>query len=69
MERPIDIGNWLLQNNRIAIDTFDFKQPSKYTIPRPIPVTISTQVIIWYSLIDFDNKGILRFYQNVYNKE
>lgn len=69
MERPIDIGNWLLQNNRIAIDTFDFKQPSKYTIPRPIPVTISTQVIIWYSLIDFDSKGVLRFYQNVYNKE
>jgi len=69
MERPIDIGNWLLQNNRIAIDTFDFKQPSKYTIPRPIPVTISTQVIIWYSLIDFDNKGALKFYQNVYNKQ
>jgi len=69
MERPIDIGNWLLQNNRIAIDTFDFKQPSKYTIPRPIPVTISTQVIVWYSLIDFDNKGVLRFYQNVYNKQ
>ena len=69
MERPIDIGNWLLQNNRIAIDTFDFKKPSKYTIPRPIPVTISTQVIIWYSLIDFDNKGTLKFYQNVYNKQ
>jgi hypothetical protein len=68
MERPIEIGNWLLQNNRIAIDTFDFKQPSKYTTPRPIPVTISTQVIIWYSLIDFDNKGALKFYQNVYNK-
>ncbi len=69
MERPIDIGNWLLQNNRIAIDTFDFKKPSKYTIPRPIPVTISTQVIIWYSLIDFDNQGVLKFYKNVYNKQ
>ncbi|MEN9381893.1 MAG: hypothetical protein RI940_774 [Bacteroidota bacterium] len=69
MERPVDIGNWLLQNNRIAIDTFDFKQPSKYTIPRPIPVTITTQVIIWYSQIDFDYKGALKFYQNVYNKE
>jgi murein L,D-transpeptidase YcbB/YkuD len=68
MERPIEIGNWLLQNNRIAIDTFDFKQPSKYTTPRPILVTISTQVIVWYSLIDFDNKGALKFYQNVYNK-
>lgn len=69
MERPVDIGNWLLQNNSIAIDTFDFKQPYKYTIPRPIPVTIPTQVIIWYSQIDFDYKGALKFYQNVYNKE
>ena len=69
MERPVDIGKWLLQNNSIAIDTFDFKQPSKYTIPRPIPVTISTQVIIWYSQIDFDYKGALKFYQNVFNKE
>ena len=69
MERPVDIGNWLLQNNRVAIDTFDFKQPSKYNTPRPIPVTNLTQVIIWYSQIDFDYKGALKFYQNVYNKE
>ena len=68
MERPVDIGNWLLQNNRISIDTFDFKQPTKYSVPRPIAVTIKTQVIIWYSLIDFDYKGDLKFYQNVYNK-
>ena len=67
MEKPIEVGNWLLQNNRIAIDTFNFKQPEKYTKPRPIPVSISTQVVIWYSLIDFDKKGALKFYKNIYN--
>jgi murein L,D-transpeptidase YcbB/YkuD len=67
MEKPIDVGKWLLQNNRIAIDTFDFKQPEKYNKPRPIPITISTQVLIWYSLIDFDKKGVLKFYKNIYN--
>ena len=68
IEKPLDIGNWILQNNRIAIDTFDFKNPTKYTTPRQIPVTITTQVIIWYSLIDFDKNGALKFYQNIYNK-
>lgn len=67
MEKPIDVGKWLLQNNRIAIDTFDFKQPEKYNKPRPIPVTIPTQVLIWYSLIDFDKKGALKFYKNIYS--
>ena len=67
MEKPIDIGKWLLQNNRIAIDTFDFNQPEKYNKPRPIPVTIPTQVLIWYSLIDFDKKGALKFYKNIYS--
>jgi hypothetical protein len=67
MEKPIDIGKWLLQNNRIGIDTFDFKQPEKYNKPRPIPVTIPTQVLIWYSLIDFDKRGALKFYKNIYS--
>jgi murein L,D-transpeptidase YcbB/YkuD len=67
MEKPIDVGKWLLQNNRIAIDTFDFNQPEKYNKPRPIPVTIPTQVLIWYSLIDFDKKGALKFYKNIYS--
>lgn len=67
MEKPIDVGNWLLQNNRIAIDTFDFKNPERYNKPRPIKVTIPTQVIVWYSLIDFDKKGKLKFYKNIYN--
>ena len=66
MEKPIDVGKWLLQNNRIAIDTFDFKQPEKYNKPRPISVTITTQVLIWYSLIDFDKRGALKFYKNIY---
>jgi lipoprotein-anchoring transpeptidase ErfK/SrfK len=66
MEKPIEVGKWLLQNNRVAIDTFDFTKPEKYPKPRPIPVTIPTQVIVWYSLIDFDKKGKLKFYKDIY---
>ena len=67
MEKPIEIGKWLLQNNRVAIDTFDFKKPKKYNKPRPVPVTIPTQVIIWYNLVDFDKNGKLNYYKNIYD--
>lgn len=67
MEKPIEIGKWLLQNNRVAIDTFDFKKPKKYNKPRPVAVTIPTQVIIWYNLVDFDKNGKLNYYKNIYN--
>jgi murein L,D-transpeptidase YcbB/YkuD len=67
MEKPIEIGKWLLENNRVAIDTFDFKKPKKYNRPRPVPVTIPTQVIIWYNLVDFDKNGKLNYYKNIYD--
>lgn len=68
MEKPIDMGKWLLQNNLKAIDTIDFNKCYKEPSPKSIPVTLSTQVIVWYSLVDFDNNGNLKFYKNVYDK-
>jgi lipoprotein-anchoring transpeptidase ErfK/SrfK len=69
MEKPIDMGKWLLQDNTKEIDSFDFKHPEKYSKPKYITVKIPTQVIIWYSLVDFDNKGALKFFKNIYNKK
>jgi lipoprotein-anchoring transpeptidase ErfK/SrfK len=69
LERPVDLGKWLLQNNSKEIDSFDFKNPGKYSKPQYINVTIPTQVIIWYSLVDFDNEGTLKFYKNIYRKK
>ena len=68
MEKPIDMGRWLLQNNAKAIDTIDFNKCYKDPSPKSIPVTLSTQIIVWYSLVDFDNNGKLKFYKNIYEK-
>lgn len=68
MEKPIDMGKWLLQNNAKAIDTIDFNKCYKDPSPKSIPVTLSTQIIVWYSLVDFDNNGNLKFYKNIYEK-
>lgn len=68
MEKPIDMGKWLLQNNAKAIDTIDFNKCYKDPSPKSIPVTLSTKIIVWYSLVDFDNNGNLKFYKNVYEK-
>jgi murein L,D-transpeptidase YcbB/YkuD len=68
LEKPIEIGKWLLQGNTKEIDSFDFAHPEKYLKPIYVSVKVPTQVVIWYSLVDFDRKGVLRFYKNIYNK-
>ena len=68
MEKPIEMGKWLLQNNTKAIDTIDFNKCYKDPAPKSIPVTLSTKLIVWYSLVDFDNNGNLKFYKNIYEK-
>jgi len=67
LQKPIDLGKWLLRDNTKEIDSFDFIHPEKYTKPQYISVKIPTQVIIWYSLVDFDKKGALNFFKNIYN--
>jgi L,D-transpeptidase YcbB len=69
LEKPIELGKWLLQDNTAQIDSFDFKNPSKYSKPQFINVTTPTQVVIWYSLVDFDREGNLKFYKNIYRKK
>lgn len=69
LEKPIDVGKWLLQDDTKQIDSFDFKNPGKYSKPQYVKVNIPTQVIIWYTLVDFDNEGALKFYKNIYNKK
>jgi len=69
LEKPIELGKWILQDNRKEIDSFDFVNPVKYSKPQYINVTTPTQVIIWYSLVDFDSNGKLKFYKNIYNKK
>jgi len=69
LEKPVDVGKWLLQDDTKEIDKFDFKNPGKYSKPQYVKVNIPTQVIIWYTLVDFDSEGVLKFYKNIYNKK
>ncbi|MEY4279522.1 MAG: hypothetical protein RL377_1526 [Bacteroidota bacterium] len=69
MEKPVEMGKWLTQNNKQALDTFDFKKVSKNIPPKYINVTLPTHVIVWYSLIDFDNKGKVKFYKDWYEQK
>jgi hypothetical protein len=68
MEKPMDMGKWLTQNNKMALDTINFKIKNKRPNPKIIKITIPTKVIVWYSLVDFDNKGNVNFYKDWYVK-
>jgi murein L,D-transpeptidase YcbB/YkuD len=69
MEKPIEMGKWLTQDNKQALDTFNFKKIAKNIPPKYISVTLPTHVIVWYSLVDFDNKGNVKFYKDWYEKK
>jgi hypothetical protein len=69
MEKPIEMGKWLTTDNKQALDTFNFKKIAKNIPPKYISITLPTHVIVWYSLVDFDNKGNVKFYKDWYEKK
>ena len=68
MEKPIEMGRFLLSNNLKAIDTLDLTKCDINPQPIFIPVTIKTPLIVWYSQVDFDSNNNLLFYKNIYNR-
>ena len=68
MEKPIEMGRLLLENNIAAIDSIDFTKC--YLNPKPIfiPVTSKIPLVVWYSRVDFDSNNNLLIYKNVYNR-
>lgn len=68
MEKPVEIGKWVLQKNSLAIDSIDFTKCYKNPQPQYIKVVDKIFVLVWYSLIDFDLKGQLQFYKDIYQK-
>jgi murein L,D-transpeptidase YcbB/YkuD len=68
MEKPIEMGRLLLDNNLKAIDTLDLTKCDLNLKPIFLPVTIKTPLIVWYSQVDFDSNNNLMFYKNVYNR-
>ena len=68
MEKPIEMGRYLLANNLKAIDTLDLTKCALNLKPIFLPVTLKSALIVWYSQIDFDSNNNLLFYKNVYNR-
>ena len=68
MEKPIEMAKYLLKNNKAALDSIDFE--NCYKNPKPINIQMNEKVnvIVWYHLIDFDEKLKLTYYRNIYSK-
>lgn len=68
MEKPVEMGRLLLQDNLKAIDSIDLTKC--YLNPKPIYIPLSKKIplIVWYSQVDFDSNNNLLFYKNVYNR-
>lgn len=66
LEDPIRFGKMLLGPNSRAMDTLKIEGPY-YNIPSKwIKVNKPAPLIIWYNLIDFDEKGEVVYLENVY---
>jgi hypothetical protein len=68
MEKPIEMAKYLLKNNKAALDSIDFE--NCYKNPKPINIQMNEKVnvIVWYHLIDFDDRSKIIYYRNIYNK-
>lgn len=68
MEKPVELGHLILNNNKIAIDTLTEKGCLKSQSPVIIPADVKMPVIVWYNPVDIDSSGNVLFFEDVYKK-
>jgi L,D-transpeptidase YcbB len=68
VERPIELGRFLLKPHSKAVDTLDVTAAYSDLKPRYIKINRSIPLVIWYSLVDFDANGQIKFYSNIYGR-
>ena len=66
LEKPKDLARLLLAENHIAIDTVKFNHHIKNPKPLALKVKEEYILVIWYSLVDFDEKGEVVYFKDVY---
>lgn len=69
LEKPLELGKLFLNGNSIALDTLNPNTKQVDVSPIYLPVKRTIPLIIWYSLVDFNDKGDVRFLENVYGRE
>ena len=66
LEKPKDLARLLLAGNHIALDTVKFNHHIKNPKPLALKAKEEYILVIWYSLVDFDEKGELVFFRDIY---
>ena len=66
LEKPKDLARLLLAENHIAIDTVKFNHHIKNPKPLALKAKEEYILVIWYSLVDFDEKGEVMYFKDVY---
>lgn len=67
MEKPIQMAEYLLKNDKAALDSIDFKNCYKNPSTIHVPIKEKVVVLVWYNRVDFDKKGQIVIYKDVYN--
>jgi len=68
MEKPLELGHFILGDNRIAIDTLEEKGCLKNQSPIIVPAANKLPVIVWYNPADINAEGRIIFYEDIYKK-
>lgn len=68
VERPIELGRFLLKPQSKVVDTLDVTAAYSDLKPRYIKINRSIPLVIWYSLVDFGANGQIKFYPNIYGR-
>jgi L,D-transpeptidase YcbB len=68
MEKPMELGHMVLQDNGIAIDTLEEKGCLRNQSPVIVPASRQMPVIVWYNPAGIDSTGRVIFYEDVYRK-
>jgi len=66
LEKPKDLARLLLAENHIALDTVKFNHHIKNPKPLALKAKEEYILVIWYSLVDFDEKGEVVYFKDVY---
>ncbi len=68
MEKPMEMGHFILKNNFIAIDTLTQKGCIRNQSPITVHADVHMPILVWYNPVGIDSAGRVLFYEDVYGK-
>ncbi len=68
LEKPLELGRWLLGKNKIALDTVNFSPNRVNPKSINVPLKDNTLLLIWYPKIAFNAAGEIIRNADIYHK-